>query len=218
VSGKVQLEDAGGGVRVMRFADAARRNAIDRAMRDDMATATAAVARDASARVLVLRADGPAFCAGADLVETFGDASEKPIETVRDELGRIYDVILGVRELAIPTIAAVRGAAIGAGMNIALACDVRIVASDAQLGAVSRASGCTRAAVARTSSLRRSVRSARCACCLTARRSTRARRWRAGSSIRSSTIRRQSPWTWRRAGRSSSRSSRARSSKACAWR
>jgi enoyl-CoA hydratase len=136
MSGKVRLEDSGGGVRVMRLADPARRNAIDRAMRDDMSAATTAVARDPSARVLVLRADGPAFCSGADLVETFGDASEKPIETVRDELGRIYDVILGVRELAIPTIAAVRGAAIGAGMNIALACDVRIAAPDAQFGAL----------------------------------------------------------------------------------
>lgn len=136
MSAKVRLEDAGGGVRVMRLADPDRRNAIDGAMRDAMAAATGEIASDDAARVLVLRADGPAFCSGADLVETFGDASEKPIETVRDELGRIYDVILGVRRLAIPTIAAIRGAAIGAGMNIALACDVRVAAPDAQLGAL----------------------------------------------------------------------------------
>ena len=135
MSDKVRLEDAGGGVRVMRLADPDRRNVIDRAMRDAMAAATAAVASDQAARVLVLRADGPAFCAGADVVETFGGAEEKSIEAVRDELGRIYDVIFGVRDLDIPTIAAVRGPAIGAGMNIALACDVRIAAPDAAFGA-----------------------------------------------------------------------------------
>jgi enoyl-CoA hydratase len=133
---KVRIEDAGGGVRVMRLADPDRRNAIDKRMRDDMKAATATVAADASARVLVLRADGPAFCSGADLVDTFGGANEKSIEAVRADLGRIYDVILAVRDLEIPTIAAVRGAAIGAGMNVALACDVRIAAPDASFGAL----------------------------------------------------------------------------------
>ena len=135
MNGKVHLEDAGGGVRVMRLADADRRNAIDRRMRDDMAEATRAVASDPAARVLVLRADGPAFCSGADVVETFGGAAEKTIDTLRDELGRVYEVILGIRALAIPTIAAIRGPAVGAGMNIALACDVRIAAPDASFGA-----------------------------------------------------------------------------------
>ena len=133
---KVLLEDAGEGIRVIRLADPARRNAIDRVMRDELAAAVAKVAGDNTARVAVLRADGQSFCSGADVVETFGGADGKTVETVRAELFRVYEAFLPIRDLEIPTIAAVRGAAIGAGLNMALCCDVRIAAPDAAFGAV----------------------------------------------------------------------------------
>lgn len=133
---KVRLEDRGGGVRVITLTDPDRRNAIDRRLREELAEAGAAVARDADARVLVVMAEGPAFSSGADLVDTFEGASERPIEAVRDDLVRIYDSFLRIRDLEIPTIATVRGAAIGAGMNLALSCDLRIAAPDATFGAL----------------------------------------------------------------------------------
>lgn len=133
---KVRLETRADGVRVIHLADPERRNAIDRRMRDELAAAAGAVAEDADARVLVVRAEGPAFCSGADVVETFGGAAQRSVEDVRSDLVRIYDSFLRIRDLAIPTIAAVRGAAIGAGMNLVLSCDVRYAAPDATLGAL----------------------------------------------------------------------------------
>jgi len=135
VSAKVRLEDAGSGVRVIRLADPDRRNAIGHAMRDELAAAAGDVANDANARALVIRADGPSFCAGADVVETFGGLADLPVEAVRDELMRIYESFLKVRALEIPTIAAIRGNAIGAGLNLALCCDLRLAAPDASFGA-----------------------------------------------------------------------------------
>jgi enoyl-CoA hydratase len=123
-------------VRVIRLADPAHRNAMDDQLRDELAAAVAAVAGDADARALVVRADGPAFCAGADLVAVFGGAADKSVEQVRAELRRVYDSFLRIRTLEIPTVAAIRGAAVGAGMNLALSCDVRLAAGDATFGAL----------------------------------------------------------------------------------
>jgi enoyl-CoA hydratase len=135
VNAKVHLEDAGDGVRVIRLADPAHRNALDDHLRDELARAVSAVAADANTRALVVRADGPAFCAGADLIAVFGGALEKSVGQVRTELRRVYDSFLRIRDLEFPTVAAIRGPAIGAGMNLALSCDVRVAASDATFGA-----------------------------------------------------------------------------------
>jgi enoyl-CoA hydratase len=128
---KVRLETRAAGLRVIRLADPAHRNAVDSALRDGLARAVADVARDPAARALVVTADGPDFCAGADLIDTFDGAASRPLENVRADLVRVYDSFLTLRSLAIPTIAAVRGAAIGAGANLALSCDVRVAGRDA---------------------------------------------------------------------------------------
>jgi enoyl-CoA hydratase len=133
---RVRLESREGGVRVIRLADAAHRNAIDRGLRDELAQAVGAVAEDGAARVLVVTADGPDFCAGADLIDTFDNAAARPTEELRADLLRIYDSFLALRALTIPTIAAVRGQAIGAGANLAFSCDVRIAAPDAKFAIV----------------------------------------------------------------------------------
>src|ERR671920_1584162 len=62
----------------------------------------------------------PAFCAGADL----GNLAE----ATGDGLGRIYEGFLRIARSPLPTLAAVNGAAVGAGMNLALVCDVRLAA------------------------------------------------------------------------------------------
>ena len=131
---KVRLETGAAGLRVIRLADPAHRNAIDHTMRDELTAAVAAVARDGDARVLVLTAEGQDFCSGADVIDTFDGLAAKPIEDVRAGLLSVYESFLALRRLEIPTIAAVRGAAIGAGANLALSCDVRIAGRDASFG------------------------------------------------------------------------------------
>ncbi|OJF14878.1 enoyl-CoA hydratase [Couchioplanes caeruleus] len=129
---KVLRERTDDGRWTLTLNDPDRRNAIDEKLRDDLADAIAAVAADPQARTLVVTGNGPAFCAGADLPDLFGDTS-RSVADIRTDLHRVYDSFLRVLALPIPTIAAVHGPAVGAGLNLAMACDTRIVGPDARL-------------------------------------------------------------------------------------
>lgn len=98
-----------------------RRNALDHDTLDELHSA---LVRRTRARVLVLTGAGEHFCAGADL-------SGVEDHTFRDRLGI---VLRDLRSLEIPTIAAVQGAALGAGTQLAAACDLRVATSDARFG------------------------------------------------------------------------------------
>lgn len=104
-------------------------NAYNLAMRDDLHEALGAVADDPSVRVLVLRGAGRAFSSGGDLSE-FGSApsplAARWVRWRRDVWGRL-------RGLRAVTIAAVHGYATGSGLEMALLCDLLIVADDAVL-------------------------------------------------------------------------------------
>lgn len=134
MSDKLRLERHDDGVRVLTLNDPAKRNAIGPELRAALLEAVATVADDADARALVVTGDGSAFCAGADLPAVFGDVDAPPGQ-LRDQLQSYYQSFLGILELAIPTIAAVQGPAIGAGLNLALVCDLRFVGPGARLGA-----------------------------------------------------------------------------------
>jgi enoyl-CoA hydratase len=110
-----------------------RRNALDKPMLREIAQAVSDVAADAEARVLVVRGHGRAFCAGADVNSLFGDPN-RPVQGIREDLKQVYASFLGLLDLSIPTIAAVNGAAVGAGVNIALACDIIIAGPRAKFG------------------------------------------------------------------------------------
>jgi enoyl-CoA hydratase len=86
---------------------------------------------DAGVAAAVIRGDGGTFCSGADTRAWTPDIDWAA--DGYDLLGAIYAGFARVGELKVPTIAAVRGAAVGAGMNLMLACDLRIVALDARI-------------------------------------------------------------------------------------
>jgi enoyl-CoA hydratase len=108
-------------------------NALSWPLLEELSAAVADVAADAEARALVVTGAGRAFCSGADLQSLFGDRT-RPVEVLKDVLLKVYGSFLGLRDLSIPTVAAVHGPAVGAGMNIALACDVIVAGPDATFG------------------------------------------------------------------------------------
>lgn len=108
-----------------------RLNSFNTLMHSEIQDALAALQRDTSARVLVLTGAGRGFCAGQDL----GDRQVAPGGAPPDlgpSIERGYKpLILALRRLPLPVIAAVNGVAAGAGANIALACDLVIAARSA---------------------------------------------------------------------------------------
>lgn len=98
--------------------DPDRRNAVTDAMSAQLRAAIERAEADADVHAVVITGAGKAFCAGADL-SALGAAAE-------EGLLRIYDGFMAVANCTLPTIAAVNGAAVGAGLNLALAADVRI--------------------------------------------------------------------------------------------
>jgi enoyl-CoA hydratase/carnithine racemase len=130
-----------GGVAIATLNDPDRLNAMTEAMGQALASAVETLAQDDSVRVVVLTGAGRAFSAGGDLdllerMAQSGNASRGG-ETRRSHqafMGRFYRLFLRVRSLPQPTLAAVNGAAIGAGCCVALACDLRIAAREAKLG------------------------------------------------------------------------------------
>jgi enoyl-CoA hydratase len=121
------------GVRVLTLNDPDRRNALSPGLQAELGAAVDAVRDDAAARVLVVAGNGPAFSAGADLPALFGNV-DREIPEIRAGLHAVYESFLRVRRLEIPTIAAVHGAAVGAGVNLAMSCDVRLAGPAARFG------------------------------------------------------------------------------------
>src|SRR5687768_16371782 len=82
---------------------------------------------------LVIRAVGKAFCAGGDVATLLEAGKDPAAPEAYEGMGKIYDSFYRLGQVKVPTVAAVRGSAMGAGMNMLLAADLRIVAKDARL-------------------------------------------------------------------------------------
>ncbi len=111
-----------------------QRNAMSDQMTESWVRAVDEVAADRSVRVVVVTGEGSAFCSGGNTgwIASEPDAS---VDHLRTRMVAFYRAWLSIRRLEVPTIAAVNGPAIGAGLCLALACDVRYAASGAKLGA-----------------------------------------------------------------------------------
>jgi enoyl-CoA hydratase len=112
------LVDVADHVATVTVNDPDRRNAVTAEISAALRAAIIAAEANTDVHAVVLTGAGRAFCAGADLT-ALGEAAE-------DGLRIIYDGFLAVADCTLPTIAAVNGAAVGAGLNLALAADVRI--------------------------------------------------------------------------------------------
>ncbi len=119
---RIRLE-RDGNVAIVTLDDPQRRNALSLEVTTQLAAAVDEVARDESVGALVLTATPPAFCAGGSV-----DDLLEPRASLRD----MYAGFLAVAGLPIPTVAAVNGPVIGAGVNLPLACDVILASPSAR--------------------------------------------------------------------------------------
>ena len=114
----VEVDDRGVAVMTLRQPD--RRNSLTLDMVGEIITAFDELESRDDVGAVVVTGAPPAFCAGADLGH-LGDAQEAGLRA-------IYEGFLRVGRSPLPTVAAVNGAAVGAGINLALCCDLRIAA------------------------------------------------------------------------------------------
>jgi len=103
------------------------RNAVNLALCDALIDAAGRAAADAGVRVVLVRANGPAFCAGADLKERQGMSEAQ----VRERRARGFAAYAALEALPMPAIAVVHGPAVGSGCEIAAACDFIVATPEA---------------------------------------------------------------------------------------
>src|SRR4051794_20682908 len=125
-------EHRDGGVVLVTLDLPDRRNMMSSAMTASWGRAMADLRTDPSVRVVVVTGAGTAFCSGGD-VSWIGAEPDATVDALRTRMLAFYRTWLSVRALEVPTVAAVNGAAIGAGLALALACDLRYAADDAKL-------------------------------------------------------------------------------------
>jgi enoyl-CoA hydratase len=116
------------GVATVTLADPSRRNALTLPMVQEVEAIFDELEANPAVGAVVVTGEPPAFCAGADLSHLSSSASGGAEAGLR----AIYEGFLRIGRSPLPTIAAVNGAAVGAGMNLALVCDVRLAAQRAR--------------------------------------------------------------------------------------
>jgi methylglutaconyl-CoA hydratase len=121
----IEVEVSARGIATILLNRPERSNAIDQATLDDLARQFVSLGADERVRIVVLRGAGKHFCAGADLVARASAAGPSPAQTT------MVDMLAALDRLPKPTVAAVLGAAIGAGAALAACCDVAVAADSA---------------------------------------------------------------------------------------
>ena len=121
------------GVALLTLNAPERRNALTVPMAEALIAACEEIDADASVGAVVVRGEGGYFCAGGDRGTLAAAGADPAHPETFAGMGTIYRSFARVGELAPPTIAAITGGAVGAGLNLALATDLRVIADDAVL-------------------------------------------------------------------------------------
>lgn len=109
-----------------------QRNALSIELARELTDALRAAEADVDLKAVVLAAAPPAFCAGADFT-MLGELVQLPVEAIAHRVYKVFQgLVRTIIDLEIPVVAAVGGAALGAGCDLALACDCRLVGPDAR--------------------------------------------------------------------------------------
>lgn len=109
-----------------------KRNALSQVMIEGMLQSVRATTSEETARLLVLAAEGPVFCAGMDLGEMQDRAGRPNAAELWQRDARLYrDLLVGLLELPVPTVAVVQGPGLAGGLGLVLACDIVLAAEDA---------------------------------------------------------------------------------------
>jgi 2-(1,2-epoxy-1,2-dihydrophenyl)acetyl-CoA isomerase len=132
------IETIDGGIATLTMNRPESRNALSRPMMTALAESLARLALDPAVRVVVLTGAGRAFCSGGD-VKNFAQAAAgagappPSFDQRVDDLRARMQAVRWLHEMPKPTLAVIPGAAAGAGLSLALACDLRIASDDAKL-------------------------------------------------------------------------------------
>jgi enoyl-CoA hydratase len=130
-SGFVRVESPEDGIRVITVDRAEKLNALNSAVIEELSSATAAAEADTALRCVVFTGAGEkAFIAGADVAEL---AKLTPIEG-REHSRRGQALLDRIERLPVPTIAAINGYAYGGGLELAMACTIRVASENARMG------------------------------------------------------------------------------------
>lgn len=129
----LRLERPSEGVVLLTLDNPGMRNAMSAEMTASWVAAIDGLAGDETVRAVVVTGEGTAFCSGGD-TSWIASEPDATVDRLRTRMMAFYRAWLSVRRLEVPTIAAVNGPAIGAGLCLAMACDIRYAAAGARLG------------------------------------------------------------------------------------
>ncbi|MBE7416140.1 MAG: enoyl-CoA hydratase/isomerase family protein [Ideonella sp.] len=125
------LTDRRAATLILTISDPATRNTLSPQVYEAGSRALAQVAADPTLRCVIVRGDGPHFCAGGDL-HRLAAAREGPADTPHTNVERFHGFVRALRACPKPVIAAVEGHAAGGGCSLALACDLIVAARGAR--------------------------------------------------------------------------------------
>ncbi len=129
----LRLERPGDGVALLVLDNPDLRNAMSTEMTDSWVAAIDELAGDPTVRAVVVTGEGTAFCSGG-ITSWIAGEPEASVDELRTRMIAFYRAWLSIRRLEVPTIAAINGATIGAGLCMALACDIRYATDTAKMG------------------------------------------------------------------------------------